>query len=67
MGVLTIHNISIEGVAIIKPNHFEDERGFFLENFKVSSYSNPLIENIKFTIEYCTIPFQMAFLKMQHR
>ena len=48
MGDLTIQNISIDGVAIIKPNHFEDERGFFLENFKISSYSNPLIENIKF-------------------
>ena len=48
MNNLTIQNILIEGVAIIQPNHFEDERGFFLENFKVSSYSNPLIENIKF-------------------
>ena len=48
MSNLTIQNLSIEGVVIIEPDHFEDERGFFLENFKVSSYSNPLIENIKF-------------------
>lgn len=39
MNNLTIQNILIEGVAIIQPNHFEDERGFFLESYNKDRYA----------------------------
>jgi len=48
MGDLSIQNLSIEGVSLIQLNKFEDERGFFVENFKASSYKNTLTGNIKF-------------------
>ena len=48
MGNLSTQNSSIEGVVLIQPNEYGDERGFFLENFKESAYKELLIGNIQF-------------------
>ena len=45
---LAVHNSSIEGVVLIQPDEHGDERGFFLENFKKSSYESISIENTQF-------------------
>ena len=48
MNNLSVQNLSIEGVAIIQPDEYGDERGFFLENFKKSVYESISIENTQF-------------------
>ncbi|MDA8924616.1 dTDP-4-dehydrorhamnose 3,5-epimerase [Gammaproteobacteria bacterium] len=45
---LAVQNTSIDGVVLIQPNEYGDERGFFLENFKKSAYAGISIENTQF-------------------